>query len=77
MSAATEERAVSRAPANPGMERLAAEDPLRLGAYVVIAMLAFVTGFILGQLSAQAPLGSRIDWPPPPPAKPHPRALQM
>lgn len=52
------------------------EDGLRHAAYVAIAVAAFVTGLLLGQLSDQAPGGSRIAWPSPTSLQPHPRSLQ-
>jgi hypothetical protein len=47
-------------------------DRLRVGAYVVIAVVAFLVGVIFGELGVPSPGGSRVGWPPPPT---NPRAL--
>lgn len=77
MNVSTDERPVFGVPATQGMVRVTTEDTMRSGVYVVIAALAFITGFILGQSGTQAPPASRIEWPSPPLIKPHPRSLQM
>jgi hypothetical protein len=51
-------------------------DPLRLGAYLVVAIVAFLTGFIVGLSSEQTRPGSRIEWQSPTPSLPHPRSLE-
>jgi hypothetical protein len=56
--------------------RPAGDDPLRLAAYTIVAVAAFLTGLLLGSLSVTAPSGSRIEWPSSAPSKPHPRSLQ-
>jgi hypothetical protein len=53
------------------------EDRLRCSAYVVVAAAAFITGFVLGQLSGQAHLGSKTATPSPDSLLPHPRSLQL
>ena len=47
-------------------------DRLRVGAYVLVAVVAFLAGMILGTLSDTSSSGSRVGWPPPPT---NPRAL--
>ena len=47
-------------------------DRLRVGAYVLVAVVAFLAGMILGTLSDTSTGGSRVGWPPPPT---NPRAL--
>ncbi len=44
--------------------------PLYAGSYLVVAAIAFLAGMILGVLSCPGPGGSRVGWPPPPPANP-------
>lgn len=39
---------------------------LSVGAYVLVAVVAFLIGMILGVLSGPPPGGSRAGWPPPP-----------
>ena len=41
-------------------------DRLRDGAYVLVAVIAFLIGLILGTLSGPPTGGSRVGWPPPP-----------
>jgi|GEM_PF-1813652 len=59
---------------SPGPSRQRSDgDGPRCAAYVIIAVAALVTGFVLGMLSAQGPSGA----PPSPDALlPHPRSLQ-
>ncbi len=41
-------------------------DRLQLSAYVLVALLAFLAGLILGVCSGRSDHGSRAGWPPPP-----------
>ena len=47
---------------SPGRE----PDRIRLSAYVLVAIVALLTGLILGSLSGPPDNGSRAGWPPPP-----------
>ena len=49
------------------------EDRLRYFAYVLVALVAFLTGVMLGQLVGPRERGSRADWPEP--AMPRPREI--
>ena len=40
--------------------------PLYAGSYLIVAMVAFLLGMVLGVLSCPGPGGSRVGWPPPP-----------
>ncbi|HTU02215.1 MAG TPA: hypothetical protein VMG58_10380, partial [Candidatus Sulfotelmatobacter sp.] len=51
-------------------------DRPRCAAYVVIAVAALITGFILGRLSGQDPFGARAVSPSPDSELPHPRSLR-
>jgi hypothetical protein len=42
------------------------DDRLRLSAYVLVALIALLTGYVLGLLGEQSSGGSRVGWPPPP-----------
>jgi len=42
------------------------DDRSRLSAYVLVALIALFTGYLLGLLGEQSPGGSRVGWPPPP-----------
>lgn len=48
----------------------------RLGVYLLIAIIALATGFIVGLSVGQARQGAPAEWPSPAPTKPHPRALE-
>jgi hypothetical protein len=52
------------------------KDSLRIAAYVLIAIIAFVTGMLVGNSRAPAKGGSRIEWPSSESLRPHPRSLQ-
>lgn len=52
-------------------------DSLRDWAYLVIAITAFATGILVGNLSAPARGDSRIAWPSAVSSQPHPRSLRM
>jgi hypothetical protein len=52
------------------------EDWVRSCALILIAVVAFVTGLMIGQLSETVRNDSRIQWPSPTPVEPRPRALQ-
>ena len=41
-------------------------DRLRVGAYVLVAVIAFLVGMILGTLRDTSTGGSRVGWPLPP-----------
>jgi hypothetical protein len=41
-------------------------DREHLAAYLLIALVGVLAGFILGQLIRKAPEASRVDWPPRP-----------
>ena len=41
-------------------------DRMRLRAYLLVALVALLTGYILGLLGGQPAGGSRAGWPPPP-----------
>ena len=41
-------------------------DRWRLSAYVLVALVAFITGYALGLLGGPSPARSRVGWPPPP-----------
>jgi len=41
-------------------------DRVRPWAYVLVALVALLTGYILGLLAGQPPGGSRVGWPQPP-----------
>ena len=41
-------------------------DRLRLSAYVLVALVALFTGYVLGLIGGQPSSGSRVGWPPPP-----------
>ena len=42
------------------------DDRVRVGAYVVVALVALLTGYVLGLLGGQSSGGSRVGSPPPP-----------
>jgi hypothetical protein len=42
------------------------DDRVRAGAYVVVALVALLTGYVLGLLGGQSSGGSRVGRPPPP-----------
>lgn len=42
------------------------EDRVRPLAYVLVALAALLTGYVLGLLGGQTSGGSRAGWPPPP-----------
>jgi hypothetical protein len=48
------------------------DDRWRCFAYVIVALVALFTGYVLGLLGGQPSGGSRVGWPPPPT---NPRAL--
>jgi hypothetical protein len=50
--------------ATPPSETRRDRDRRRHLAYAAIAIVAFITGLLLGQLSAEDQHGSRIAWPP-------------
>jgi len=54
-------------PIPPSLEK---PDRARLTAYVILAVVAFVAGLIIGVAAGSGSGGSRADWPPP-----NPRAL--
>jgi hypothetical protein len=41
-------------------------DRLRVWAYVLVALAALLTGYVLGLVGGQPSSGSRAGWPPPP-----------
>jgi len=43
-----------------------APDRLMVGSYLLVAVVAFLIGLILGSLSGPPNGGSRVGWPPPP-----------
>lgn len=49
------------------------KDRLRYFAYVLVALVALLTGVVLGQLIGPPERGSRADWPEP--AMPRPRKI--
>ena len=49
------------------------KDRLRYFAYVLVALVALLTGVVLGQLIGLSERGSRADWPEP--AMPRPRKI--
>lgn len=51
-------------------------EPPRLGAYLLVAIVALITGLIIGLSVGQARRGAPAEWSSPAPAKPHPRALE-
>ena len=51
-----------KASTSPGHDH----DRLRLWTYVLVALVALLTGYVLGLLGEQSSGGSRVGWPPPP-----------
>lgn len=47
-------------------------DRVRVWAYVLVALVALLAGYVLGLLGGQTSADSRAGWPPPPP---NPRSL--
>ena len=45
-------------------------------AYVVIAIVSFIAGVMVGQLAGPPRGDSRVGWPTPDSVRPHPRSLQ-
>jgi hypothetical protein len=41
-------------------------DRRRFSGYVLVALIALLTGYVLGLLGGQYSGGSRVGWPPPP-----------
>jgi hypothetical protein len=50
--------------------------PARHVTLLLVALLAFIAGLIVGSSNGSAPSGSRIAWPPSESLKPHPRTIQ-
>ena len=57
----------------PPKNMIQEKDRLRYFAYVLVALVALLTGLVLGQLVGPPERGSRADWPEP--AMPRPREI--
>jgi hypothetical protein len=75
MSLSVEESRMAHGPRWAPAAGTLGEDRLRLAAYWMVAIAAFIAGFMVSRSAERENSGSRVEWPAPSPGKPHPRSL--